>query len=284
MRDDFAVFILTHGRADKILTMNGVLKTGNYTGKWYMILDNEDDQYQKYVNKFGKEHVIVFNKNEVAQWTDTADNFNEHRAIIYARNQSFYIAKNLGLKYFMMLDDDFTGLHHRFIEDGQLKAKKVTNFDRLCEDMIQFLEDTGAITVAFCQAGDFIGGAQCKRYNERCIRKAMNSFFCKVDKPFQFVGTMNEDVTMYTTLGSRGKKIFSITDVAIVQAATQSLDGGMSEVYRETGTYMKAFYTVMAMPGAVHVGMMHSKHERIHHHVNWNKCVPRIISDKYRRY
>ena len=43
MRDSFAVFILTHGRADNVVTMK-TLKKGGYTGRWYMIIDNEDEQ------------------------------------------------------------------------------------------------------------------------------------------------------------------------------------------------------------------------------------------------
>ena len=92
--------------------------------------------------------------------------------------------------------------------------------------MIEFLESSDALTVAFCQAGDFIGGVNGKRFGEKVIRKAMNTFFCRTDRPFQFVGTMNEDVTMYTTLGSRGALIMSITDCAIIQAATQGTKGG----------------------------------------------------------
>lgn len=36
---------------------------------------------------------------------------------------------------------------------------------------------TGAYTVAFAQGGDFIGGKDNKRYYEKILRKAMNSFF-----------------------------------------------------------------------------------------------------------
>ena len=102
MRDDFAVFILTHGRADKVVTLKRVLQAGNYTGRWYMVIDNEDDQADAYIKKYGRENVVIFDKQAVDDWTDTADNFHEHRAIIYARNQSFYIAQELGLKYFLM--------------------------------------------------------------------------------------------------------------------------------------------------------------------------------------
>ncbi|MCJ7861256.1 hypothetical protein MUB48_07500 [Blautia sp. NSJ-157] len=93
MRNDFAVFILTHGRADNVATM-GALKKGGYTGKWYMIIDNEDETVDQYHKNFGPEHVIMFDKQAAYDRADTMDNFNEHRAIIYARNETFRIAKN----------------------------------------------------------------------------------------------------------------------------------------------------------------------------------------------
>ena len=38
MRNDFAVFILTHGRADNVVTVPAIKKAG-YTGKIYFIID-----------------------------------------------------------------------------------------------------------------------------------------------------------------------------------------------------------------------------------------------------
>ena len=40
---NFAVFILSHGRANNIITLEA-LKAGNYTGKTYIIIDDEDNQ------------------------------------------------------------------------------------------------------------------------------------------------------------------------------------------------------------------------------------------------
>ena len=65
MRSDFAVFILTHGRADNVATM-GALKKGGYTGKWYMIIDDEDETAEQYRKNFGPEHVIMFDKQEAS--------------------------------------------------------------------------------------------------------------------------------------------------------------------------------------------------------------------------
>ena len=55
MRDDFAVFILSHGRADNLITLKTILHCG-YTGKYYIIVDNEDESIDRYIEKFGQEH------------------------------------------------------------------------------------------------------------------------------------------------------------------------------------------------------------------------------------
>lgn len=44
--NDFAVFILSHGRAGNIKTLKA-LENGNYSGKWYIVIDNEDDQAEE---------------------------------------------------------------------------------------------------------------------------------------------------------------------------------------------------------------------------------------------
>ena len=63
VRDDFAIMILSHGRADNVRTVN-TLKEVNYTGKWYIIIDDEDNQRDEYIKNFGKEHIIIFNKED----------------------------------------------------------------------------------------------------------------------------------------------------------------------------------------------------------------------------
>ena len=282
MRSDFAVFILTHGRADNVATM-GALKKGGYTGKWYMIIDDEDETAEQYRKNFGPEHVIMFDKQEAYDRADTMDNFNEHRAIIYARNETFRIAKELGLKYFLMLDDDYKEIDFRYVNGNKLSAKPARQMDRIFEDMLRFLDVSGAATVAFAQGGDFVGGLDGGNFKKGLLRKAMNSLFCRTDRPIDFRGTMNEDVTTYTTLGSRGRLFFTLCNMCVIQIPTQSLDGGMTESYLETGTYVKTFYSVMAMPSCIKVSMMYTKHKRIHHRIDWECCVPKIINEKYRK-
>ena len=168
--------------------------------------------------------------------------------------------------------------------DGdKLSAKPARQLDRIFEDMIRFLDVSGAATVAFAQGGDFVGGLNGGNFKKGLLRKAMNSLFCRTDRPIDFRGTMNEDVTTYTTLGSRGRLFFTLCNMCVIQIPTQSLDGGMTESYLETGTYVKTFYSVMAMPSCIKVSMMYTKHKRIHHRIDWECCVPKIINEKYRK-
>ena len=58
----------------------------------------------------------------------------------------------------------------------------------------------------------------------------------------------------------------------------------MSDVYLDAGTYLKSFYTVMVAPSCVVVAMMGDKHMRMHHKINWECAVPKILNQKYRKW
>ena len=278
--DDFAVFILTHGRPDRIHTLKTLEKQG-YTGDWYLIIDNEDKMADEYYKNYG-DKVIMFDKKAISLTFDTADLSDDRRAIVYARNACFQIAKELGIKYFVEFDDDYTSFNLRYPKEGKLVARMLENLDDIFEMMLDFLEDTQALTVCFSQGGDHIGGLT-GRWKKGLIRKVMNSFFCRTDRPFQFLGRVNEDVNTYTYLGSKGELMLTTTDLMLVQLQTQSNQGGMTDLYLDSGTYLKSFYTVMYMPSAVEIREMGTANRRLHHHVKWNNCVPVILNERYKK-
>lgn len=51
-------------------TLKTLEKCG-YTGKWYIICDNEDKTLQDYYTNFGEENVIVFDKLAKSKEFDT---------------------------------------------------------------------------------------------------------------------------------------------------------------------------------------------------------------------
>lgn len=277
----FCIFILTHGRPDNVKTV-ATLKRCGYTGDWFIVIDNEDKTADEYYRRYG-DKVLMFDKLKKSKEFDTADTFDNRKAIVYARNAAFDFARELGYDYFLELDDDYTAFMFRFIKDGKMSSKQIDNMDLICDLFVNFLEQTGCKTVAMCQGGDFIGGKDNPRFRKGLLRKAMNSFFCKTDNPFTFVGRVNEDVNTYTWLGMRGDLFFSYVKVMLTQMTTQANKGGMTDLYLDSGTYVKTFYSVMYCPSAVKVALMGDKHLRIHHHINWKYCVPKILNERWKK-
>jgi hypothetical protein len=281
MRDDFAAFILTHGRPHNVITLRTLRKSG-YTGKVFIVIDNEDKHGDEYRKEFGKESVIEFDKLAESRLFDTADTQEDRRSIVYARNASQRIAKEMGLDYILQLDDDYTSFCYRFTKDDVIKSTAIRNFDAIVDSMIDLLEDTQALTVAFSQGGDHIGGVD-GSINKGVLRKAMNSFFIRTARPVDFVGRINEDVNAYVLSGSRGELFFTVTGLQLTQNQTQQSSGGMTDIYLGLGTYTKSFYTVMMHPSSVTVKSMGNTHRRLHHSIKWDNTVPKIISGRYQR-
>jgi len=280
MRDDFAAMILTHGRAKKMRTYNS-LKKGGYTGKIYVIIDMDDEQADLYRELYG-DQVIQFDKDDYIGKFDIGDNFGKKNAIIFARNASWDIAKKLGLKYFAQFDDDYEAFMFREERNGKLRGVMTQRLDDVFEAMLRFLDDSGALTVAFAQGGDFIGGSS-GAWKKKILRKAMNSFFLRTDRRFEFKGFLNEDVTAYVEYNLKGKLLFTVTDFMISQAQTQSTEGGITDIYLEWGTYTKSFYTVMFHPNAAIISMMGSSHLRVHHNILWDRCAPKILNESVKK-
>ena len=281
--NNFAAFILTHGRPNNVITYETLKKTG-YTGKIYIIIDNEDKTSKDYYDRFG-DKVIMFDKKEIAKTFDEADNFDDRRAIVYARNACFNIAKDLGIKYFIQLDDDYTTFRFAANDKGEYITQQtaITNLDGIFTAMLNFYKNTNIHSIAMAQGGDFIGGENSRVFKEKLTRKCMNSFICSTDRPFQFVGRINEDVNNYTHKGGLGYLFFTIASVRLEQKQTQSNSGGMTDIYLDNGTYIKSFYSVIFNPSSVTISLMGNKNNRLHHRVNWNLTTPVILDEKHKK-
>ena len=282
MNRQFAVFILSHGRAKNVKTYQTLINQG-YTGRIYIIVDDEDEERDSYLQMYGEDSVIIFSKGAAAMITDPADLEPGHKGVVYARNYCHTIASQLGLTHFLVLDDDYNFFAHRYKDGDKLLSCKTNRLNEIFKCMLDFLDTTGAITVAMAQGGDFIGGVDNGNFKKKILRKAMNSFFCRTDRLFYFYGRINEDTTMYVRYGEQGKLIFTPMAFMLNQGQTQKNAGGLTEMYLDSGTYVKSFYSVMYSPSCVKVAAMGDKHMRMHHQVSWEYCTPKILNARYKR-
>lgn len=284
---NFVAFILSHGRADRVVTYDSLKKSG-YTGRIVIVLDNEDPSAPEYISRFGSENVVIFDKAAIAETFDEGVP-GDRRTIVYARNACFDIARKLGYRYFIELDDDYTVFEWRF--DNRLryitKDKAVCNLDAVFDIMLDFFKKIPAKSIAMAQGGDYLGdGAGGEGKQLRTKRKAMNSFICDTERQFTFLGRINEDVNTYTRNTSTGDLFLQIQQVCLLQKQTQSNAGGMTEVYLDSGTYLKSFFTVMYQPSSVKVRTMGNEYvnqKRLHHRVNWMLTAPKILKEKFKK-
>lgn len=275
MRNDFCAFILSHGRAANVITYD-LLRRCGYTGRIIIVIDNEDSMCDEYKAHYGDD-VVVFNKPFISNTFDTMDNFENRKSIVFARNACFNIAKELGYKYFVELDDDY---YYFGIRQPNERACFIKDLDRIFTLVVEYLKSTNITSIAFAQGGDHIGGFD---GNVLVKRKAMNSFFCCVDKPFDFVGRINEDVNTYVSLGKTGHIFLTIMSLQLDQNDTQKNAGGMTDIYIDNGTYVKSFYTVIVNPSCVCVKSMGVSSKRLHHSISWDNAVPCIVSEEYKK-
>lgn len=292
--DEYIVFILSHGRADNVKTYKTLRKAG-YTGRVCIVIDDEDEQGERYKENFGVENVAVFSKAKVAETFDEVIR-GDRRSVVYARNACFEIAERLGYEYFIELDDDYMAFYFLFDEELNAAHPRVLirhGLDAVFGAIFDFNKSVPAASVAMGQGGDLIGGEQ-GRYAKKVAlyRKAMNSFFCSTRRPFRFVGRINEDVNAYTMEAHRGLLFISTMQAYLIPTMSQHNKGGMTDVYLASGTYVESFFSVICCPSAVSVRMMsgcRSKDNaktngwRMHHCVDWDRCAPKIISERYRR-
>jgi hypothetical protein len=283
MRHDFVALILTHDRAGEVQTLDALDRFG-YDGPWVMVVDHPDD-VEPYTDAYGADHVYYVDKGETQPEFDRGINAERKAGVVYARFQSWAIARDLGYDYFIQLDDDYNWFGYRFNEAfDYIGTEYVPDLDATFDNAIDYLERADLDTVCFAQGGDFIGGAEAQlAQHVQAKRKAMNTFICRTDAPFAFRGAVNEDVTTYVRAQQLGKVFLTVNFVSFDQNDTQQKDGGLTEKYLDEGTYIKSMYTVLYSPSSVTLQELVDRNDaRIHHRVNWRTSVPKIVPESCR--
>lgn len=281
---EYATFILTHGRPDRQYTYETLKRLG-YDRPLFFLIDDMDETGAEYKKRYG-DKVITFDKRRWYDLTDTMDVSGKMNVVVFARNAVFEIAKSLGYRYIVVLDDDYMAFEHRYEANGKLKRIEPRKIGDLFEASLQFLIDSGITCYCWVQGGDFIGGLESNPWRKQVLRKMMNTYFFDCEKPVTFKGTLNEDMVASLYHGLLGDVVLSSCDMSVKQEQTQQNAGGLTEAYLDMGTYVKSFYAVMMNPSCCTVQEMGdpiSGNTRMHHRLRHVNAYPMIMSDRYRK-
>lgn len=290
---DFAIFILTHGRPNKQLTYES-LKTANCTMPIYFVLDNTDNTIQEYIDTYGAENIIIFDKNYYLNSVDVGTNKPSAKCILYAKCAVEDIAKSMNLKYFVIADDDLTDFRFRFPDkhNKQLNSWRITDMDKVLSEMIGFLDLGDLVSLGLCEHNFFFAGV--KNYDDAHKQK-----LCDLRIPHQFIlRNIRYAVNWVSYFGEDDITAMLYNSVRpwykfpVLQLFTEPIGGysetvdGMAETYNEMSDFTRCMFFKMYRPDCVTIKKMYSRSRK---DSIWTKVIiknnafPRIISGRYKK-
>lgn len=275
----FCVFVLCHNRPKLNVSLRLWGKCLKNT-PFYVVVSDDDPQLETYKTLY-QEKTLIFNKKEIMERENIDLMFNNPRydTPIFARYRCFWLARELGYENFVVLDDDckeicFYEPSGKRFRVTPSKDDKGLVYKAVCATF-KLLNKTNLACVAWSQLGDTFPNKSKLHFR----RKAMNTWFCKTGRTLDFKGFMNEDTVMYANRATK-PPILQIPFIAINQATTQTLKGGMTNIYKHYGTYAKSMLAVIERPDCVKLTLLKDRksgNARIHHKIDWNLCVPKIV-------
>ena len=278
MRNDFACIVISHGRPE--CSTVKVLRECGYTGKIYIVVDDEDKALPDYIERYGAD-VHVFHKEEDF---DTGDLGGSKACGVFARNQCLKVAEKNRLTYYLELDDDLESLSYRYNDGGHLRGIKARELDRLFDGMCTYFDEASVQCISFGNAVDYIGGVPTFE-SGKISRTVMNSFFLRTSNKIQWRSRNSDDIITVVDEAQKGQAGFRLTpvmnklDVGIHKKKSSASGGSIAE-YEKTGSYKLRYYAVMFHPDCVKLRESGDGYDWT---LMTGNAYPKIMSGRYKK-
>ena len=281
---DFAIFIISHNRADTITTVDAIQKH-NYTGKWYIVLDDLDKSVADYRERFGEDKILVFDKMKFVAQTDTGMSEPLINFAVFARNAVEQFAKDLGYRFFGVFDDDILRFRHRYVDNGKLLSVSVVDLDAIVSVYLDLVSLDNIACVSFGTAVSYAGGKESyERFSAASRRMCFQAMLRDITKPVDWRLNMYED--LITPLDNRTTNLVWLqlleVEFDVVSGIGQGkVKGGNSDVYNTYNAFKQVMFPVLTAPDCNYVIV---KNSRFRTKTKSSEYVfPKIISERYKK-
>ena len=283
MSIDFTIFICTHGRPDTQYTLD-MLRHCGYTGKIWLVLDDTDSTIQQYIDNYGAENILIFDKNYFINDSDTGTDKLFDKCILYAKNAVEYVANYWGLKYFAIADDDIKNLCVRYIDGDKLRRFNIdTNFDLYLQGYLDFLESTNMAAVGFGTANSYFSGVDTFSFSSLDKLRIVYQFVIRsIRYDIKWRSFMNEDSVTSILHSNWGQ--YMLINPSIMQTTTvigeTSDAGGMHETYQVNNSLRRCLITMIFAPNCIHPYKYKGSYVL---KIDRANAFPKIISGAYKK-
>ena len=230
MREDFAIIIPSYNRCDSINNnILKVLKEYNYSGRWYVVVDDSDPQLNEYKEKISDNHLYVFHKPDYYDYYDTCYNKKGVDAKLYPLAFIDDLVNDLDLNYYYIIDDD--------LNEFRVHMKRVDfNLDDVVGILINLMDNAKGIDcLGFILSGAF--SSTNEFYNKNIVKYQLNgNYFFRYKNRIKFMFHFNDERCTLIKNIEIGNLIFLIRLIDLQFGLHMGVDFFYSPNQKETNT------------------------------------------------
>ena len=160
MKNNFAYFIASYGKPEKIPTFEALKKLG---AKYpiFIVVGDDDPKLAEY--RLNYTNLIVFNKNSCLEDIDQIGSYAKtHKVCTYSRIAIQTMAESLQIKYVGYLFDDINNFTLRYNNGGKISSVANFNIDDIMDMYIELLESSEDIYIVGPPQSSFYIGVSVK--------------------------------------------------------------------------------------------------------------------------
>lgn len=276
------IFIPSYHRWDNLKTVKYFKRIGWDVKKIHVVIDSEADDKMEYeeASKNMGFNLHVFDMDVARKRYDYVHRPSKsRRSAGQARNMIYDIAREMGLEFYMVQDDDTTGYQIKKF-GAYLRSADKKDIEVVFEGVKDFMKKRRIGLFGISQTGDFIGGKNEKIYR----KKVMNTTFVLLKYITRGErGVQDNDTSMFVGIMNNGLFTGSLGDgLVLSQTASATAKGGLTDLYNECKLLNKALICPIQFPSAISAEKRKTNGGRVHHRINNKYLYPRILKGSER--
>ena len=295
MRDDFAIFIPSYDRCEMLIDKTlHMLKKYNYSGKWFVVVDDNDPQLKTYKEKIPEEHLLIFHKPDYYDYYDTCFNKKNIEAKLYPVAFIDSIIDKLKLNYYMIIDDDMKELVFRYDNNNQLLQKNVSSitFENFLNLYIDFLDMTCYTMISIDSNAKLMGGLKSEIFKFGYKYDLLSIYILKnLNDRYKFCNLLHDEASSLQLNALNGRYTIMLPYVFFVNDTLKNYykdrnDGGCSSQYNTYGisiSYIKEMALLMTNPNCIELLKLKNDDKILYTRKNKKNYYPKIIDGRWKK-
>lgn len=284
MKITVPIFIPSYHRPNNLKTIKYFSSIGYPTNLLHVFIDDATDDIEDY-RKSAKEYgfnLHIFSMEEARLRYDYVHRPSpSRRSAGQARNMFYDIARELGIDFYVVQDDDTTHMELQPFGHYFCKADLI-DIVKTFEAVKEFMQRQRIGMFGLSQTGDiFDNSFQTKLFRA----KVMNTTFVNTKYIYRGErGVQNNDTSQFVSIMNMGLFTGSLASGLILsQTVSATAKGGLTDLYFECRLLNKALVPVIQFPSAIKAEWQRENGGRVHHHITNKFLFPKIVKSYGKR-